>query len=381
MKIGFDVSQTGTQKAGCGYWAYELIKQLTAVDQQNQYILYSNFGPHVWDPDHARTTFRSNNENVSVQFADFTHEKARSFWQQSHADLDDELGSPDIIQANNFYCPPKLPRTRLVYTLYDLNFLIYPELTTEANRLVCFEGVFQASLTADRIIAISEFTRTHFLNIFPHYPAEHVKVLYPASRFAQTSNGRVPSQSVPHLPKDAFWLFVGTVEPRKNLGRLLTAYAQLHHAGETDFPLVIAGGDGWLEENLPNTIRKLGIEKNVCFLGYVSDKQLHWLYENCFAFVYPSLFEGFGLPVIEAMSVGTAVITSNISSLPEIAGEAAQLIDPNDAEALAQAMKQLLADETLHQTYRQKARKQAQIFSWRVTAVDLLNLYQDLIKP
>ena len=261
-----------------------------------------------------------------MEMAIRTFEAAKLFWNHPPEDFETILGNPDIIHANNFYCPRGLRNARLVYTLYDLSFLAHPEWTTEQNRTTCFQGVFNASLYADLIISISHFSRNHFLEVFPHYPADRIVVVYPASRFA-------PSAAVT-MPKDLsflqtpFWLSVGTLEPRKNHEKLIRAYSLLKAKHGQTFPLVLAGARGWLMQDFEKELDSLNLQNDIIILGYIDDPTLQWLYQNCFAFVYPSLFEGFGLPVLEAMSLGAAVLTSNFSSLPEIVGEAAILIDP-----------------------------------------------------
>jgi glycosyltransferase involved in cell wall biosynthesis len=391
VRIGFDVSQTGVNKAGCGYMAHSLIQALASLDRENHYLLYSNFGPDFWDPDHARGTFngRSRNgrslngrsPNIERRFTDFSHARSRAFWTTPPPDFENKLGRPDLIHSNNYYCPKPLQQARLVYTLYDLAFLAHPEYATEANRLVCFNGVFEASLRADAIIAISNYSRRHFLSHFPHYPAEIVKVVPLASRFPlgpQAPSLPHPNSNWQPAHPGQVWLSVATLEPRKNLRRLHQAYAELKHSKQTNLPLVMAGGKGWLEDDLRDYIQELNLEKDVHLTGYLADNQLQWLYQNCFAFIYPSLFEGFGLPVIEAMSLGTAVITSNSTSLPEVCGDAAVLINPTDANALAQAMRQLENDSTLRATLQQKALVQAGKFSWRKSAEQVLAIYNTL---
>lgn len=377
-RIGFDVSQTGANKAGCGYVAYSLIQHLARLDPHNQYVLYSNFGADFWDPDHAQTTFQCKQANFQRCFADFSHNQARSFWNNPGPDFEEHLGHPDIVHANNYFCPTGLRHARLVYTLYDLAVVAHPEFSTEANRLVCFNGLFEASLRADMIISISEYSKQHFLEVFPHYPAERIRVFHPASRFSLTHDANNKNGQIKKLPSGAFWLSVGTLEPRKNLRRLLQAYAQLRQEKLTDLPLAMAGGKGWLEEDLVDYITSLDLKPYVHLLGYVNDTQLRWLYRNCFAFVYPSLFEGFGMPVLEAMSLGAAVITSNVTSLPEIAGDAALSIAPNDVEGLIEAMTRLQNDSNLRTDFQQRAVARSTLFSWEQTAQAILEVYQIL---
>jgi glycosyltransferase involved in cell wall biosynthesis len=265
----------------------------------------------------------------------------------------------------------------LIYTLYDLSFLVCPEWSTEENRVRCFQGVFNASLHADCLLAISRHTRDHFLSVFPHYPPDRVKVVYPASRFADTRPGAAPKPSLPLSPR-RFWLHVGSLEPRKNQLNLLKAYARLKAERETDFPLVFAGGRGWLVDDLEEKAEALGIRENVLFLGYVEDRTLAWLYENCFAFVYPPFFEGFGLPVLEAMSLGAPVITSAVASLPEVAGDAALLFAPEDEQALFSAMRRLRREDGLRQTLQAKGRARSREFSWERAAAEVLSIYEEV---
>jgi glycosyltransferase involved in cell wall biosynthesis len=378
MRIGFDVSQTGNAKAGCGYFAYLLIKHLAQLDQDNNYILYSNFGPYVWDADHKRTTFQTVQPNFEQRLTDFSHSQAVAFWKEPPSNLEAQLGDPDIVHANNYFCPQGLRHARIVYTLYDLVYLEHPEYTTEANRLICFNGVFEASLHAHRIIAISEYSKHNFLEIFPHYSAAQIQVLYPASRFSLADVVDPEAGQVKKLSPGQFWLSVGTLEPRKNLRRLLQAYACLRQEGLTDLPLAMVGGKGWLEEDLADYIANLGIQNDVHLLGYVSDIQLRWLYCHCFAFLYPSLFEGFGMPVLEAMSLGAAVITSNVTSLPEITGDAALSVAPESRDDLAEAMARLQNDSTLRMDLQQQALRRARLFSWEKTARGALDVYKTL---
>jgi glycosyltransferase involved in cell wall biosynthesis len=285
------------------------------------------------------------------------------------------LGWPDIIHANNFYCPGPVGKSKLVYTLYDLAVFSHPDLTTEANRLVCANGIFRASLYADFIVAISNSTRSHFLNTFPHYPDDRVAVVYPASRFAlEDGTGR----ALKGLSPGTFWLAVGTLEPRKNWRGLLKAYAGLRKRGRTERLLVMAGSPGWMEEDLPQYIKYLGIEEFVIRTGYIPDAQLRWLYAHCFAFVYPSLFEGFGMPVLEAMSMGAAVITSNASSLPEVAGDAGIMVDPHDPGGLAEAMLRLENDPKLLAGCRSAGLTRSENFSWDRSASLVLAHYEAL---
>jgi glycosyltransferase involved in cell wall biosynthesis len=305
-----------------------------------------------------------------------SHAESLEFWRRPPADLEARLGAPDVVHANNYFCPRGLAHARTVYTLYDLVPLDHPEYLTEANRLVCFDGLFEASLRADLLLSISAHSRARFLAHFPHVPADRVRVVHPSSRF---EDGRPPrADAAPAgLEPGGFFLCVGTLEPRKNLRRLLAAFAQVSASGDTTLPLVLAGGRGWLEEGLEEHVGSLGLPDRVRVLGYVDDETLRWLYASCFAFAYPSLVEGFGLPVLEAMSLGAAVVTSDRSSLPEVAGDAALAVDPSETDALAAALRRLAREPGLRDTLRDRAVIRARRFSWTEAARQTLELYRE----
>jgi glycosyltransferase involved in cell wall biosynthesis len=378
VRIGFDVSQTGAGKAGCGFFADSLVQALAAVDAENEYVLYPAFGTGWWDPDHARTTRRIARPAFRRGPEGMSHQESQELWRHPPADLEARLGAPDVVHANNYFCPRGLAHARTVYTLYDLVPLDHPEYLTEANRLVCFDGLFEASLRADLLLAISAHSRARFLAHFPHVPGERVRVVHPSSRF---EDGRPPRAEAapPGLEVGGFFLSVGTLEPRKNLRRLLAAFARVSAAGDTALPLVLAGGRGWLEEGLEEHVASLGLRDRVHVLGYVDDETLRWLYASCFAFAYPSLVEGFGLPVLEAMSLGAAVVTSDRTSLPEVTGDAALAVDPADTDALAAALRRLAREPALRDTLRQRAVARARTFSWAGAARQTLELYREAL--
>ncbi len=380
MRIGFDISQTGNNKAGCGYVADALIRALIRMDPGNSYILYPHFGGDFRDPEALETTTRIDHPRVTRVPVGRNPEEGRVFWQEMSPEKEEALGSPDIIHANNFFCPMGLTRARLVYTLHDIGFMSHPEFTTEQNRWICFNGVFRASLAADAVIAVSAFSRERFLEVFPHYPEDRISVVHLGSRFAPDRTPGVTSRLAGRFRPGEFWLSVGTLEPRKNLRRMLAAFAE-HRKGSRDaFPLALAGGRGWMEEDLEAYIRSLGLEEAVIPLGYVTDDDLVWLYRNCFAFVYPSLYEGFGLPVLEAMSLGAPVITSRVTSLPEVAGDAALYVDPWDAADIVRAFGRLGADKDLREALKQEAAIQSRKFSWERSAEETLAVYRRLME-
>jgi len=375
MKIGFDVSQTGSNKAGCGFFAYSLISHLAQIDSRNQYILYPTFGNHYWDPIWSESTVSITAPNFSTGIAHKNFEEMQEFWTNPPAEIEKLIGSPDLVHANNFFFPKGLKRTRVIYTLYDLAFLVYPEYTTENNRIACFNGVYFASLYADYVISISEFSLRHFLKVFPHFPTERISVVHGASRFFERQDLPRPAHIPQLIPKE-FWLNVGTLEPRKNHLALLKGYALYKERFGKTFPLVLVGPKGWLMERFERKLADLHLLDDVVMPGYVDDTTLQWLYQHCFAFVFPSIFEGFGLPLLEAMTLGAAVIASSRSSLAEIVGDNALLNDPSNEEDICSAMRKLAVDESFCSSHRSALLERARSFSWQKAATRLLELYQ-----
>ncbi len=375
MRIGFDISQTGRQKAGCGFYAEGLIKALTEIDKENDYLLYATFGDFYVDPSvDAAALLLSRKLPVALHHRSKT--EACKFWAQS-ADCDAQLSNPDIVHSNNFYAPRQLARARLVYTLYDLSFLDRYEWTTEENRSGCFAGLFTASVTADWIVAISEASKERFAELFPHFPKERISVIYPASRFMEKN---VPAKA-PKLEVSAkqYWLCVGTVEPRKNHLTLLQSYARLKESGRARYPLVIAGGAGWLMRDLRDTICSMGLERHVLMTGYMEDEELRWLYENALGHVYVSLYEGFGMPILESMGFGLPVVAANTSSMPEIvgrSGEAGLLVDPLSSEDIANAMVKIQELGSDVEVMMTRAKERAAQFSWARSAAALIEVYK-----
>lgn len=376
MHVGFDISQTGSSKAGCGYFAHAMIQAMLSLAPEHRYSLFPSFGDFYFD---ALMPVLNPYSGKGVHYGPrhISRETARVFW--TGPDAEASLGNPDIIHANNFWCPTQLVSSRLIYTFYDMGFAVEPAWTTEANRVGCFDGVFRSAIAADWVVAISEASRTHYLSVFPHFPEDRIQVIYPCSRFADSSaEGRRP-KALNDVPLGGYWLNVGTIEPRKNQGRLVEAYARYLTLGGAPMPLVLAGGKGWLMEDFQKHLSTLGIENQIVMTGYVSDDELIWLYRNCYANLYPSLFEGFGLPVLEGMQFGAPTLTSNSTSIPEVAGGAAILLAPDDTEIWAQAMLRLAGNRLERDQLSSAAQEQAKRFDWRRSAKALLQLYQEAV--
>lgn len=373
MHIGYDISQIGNNKAGCGFFAHTLIKSMLELAPQHRYSLYPSFGDFYFD---SRMPIFNPYEKGEYGPRHLTRETAAAFWTKP--DIESALGSPDIIHANNFWCPTQIEKSRLIYTFYDMGFIVNPSWTTETNRTGCFEGVFRASIMADWIVAISKASRDHFLAIFPHFPKERIQVIYPCSRYGNDISEMRP-KALANVLSGNFWLSVGTIEPRKNQLSLAKAYKRYLELKGKPIPLVFAGGKGWLMEDFQEQLQILGIKDQVIFTGYITDEELVWLYKNCYANLYPSLFEGFGLPILEGMQFGAATLASNSSSLPEVAGDAALLLPPEDIEAWAQAMLELISNPNKRESLCVISKIQAKKFNLDRGVKSLTEIYKNAL--
>jgi glycosyltransferase involved in cell wall biosynthesis len=379
MRVGFDVSLTAEPMAGCAIVADQLLRNLVSAYPADEFVPYPIFAD-IQSPNFLRAT-RPNAPNVSGRHFDLSREELVQAWERKGPGFDSFLGDPDVIHANNFSCP-RDTSAPIVYTLYDLSPIEMAAFHTEQNRLLCFNGMYDAGLAATRFIAISQSTRDRFLHWFPHVLADTVTVIPLAARPSITAH-QSDTDMAATLAKfdvmpDQFWFAVGTIEPRKNYALLLDAYAQVvadTPAGERARPLCIAGQTGWLESSLEPRIRRLGLESHVRCLGFVDDRELTALYRSCLGFVYPSRYEGFGLPVIEAMACGAAVIAARTTSLPEVVGDAGFLIDIQSAEDCYRAMTTLASDPVRRNELRAAARERAGKFSWVETARRVREVY------
>jgi glycosyltransferase involved in cell wall biosynthesis len=267
----------------------------------------------------------------------------------------------------------------ILTTVHDLSVLRHPE-WHPADRAAWYEQDFDAGLArTHHFIAVSEFTRREMVEMLGIKP-ERITVIHEAARsiFRPRPAEETRAWLTAHrLPADYF-LYVGTIEPRKNLPGLLEAYASLSPQLRSQSALLIAGMHGWARETVDALGRRLGIGDRVIPLGYVSDDDLAMLYAAARALVWPTFYEGFGLPPLECMASGTPVITSNCSSLPEVVGEAGLLIDPHDPAAIADAMRRIAEDPDLADTLRRQGLERSRQFSWSQCAAEHAQLYRRL---
>ena len=285
-----------------------------------------------------------------------------------------------LCHFTNFLAPLKAPCPYLV-TIHDMSLFIHGEMHTRKSLWSVRSLLPLVARRADAIIAVSESARRDILSVL-RVPAQKVRVIHEAAGEEYRvldRPGELHRVSATYGLQDPFILSVGTIEPRKNLQRLLLAYARLKQAGQKE-TLLLVGQLGWKYQGVLREIERLGLQDRVRILGYVPDADLPAIYNLARALAFPSLYEGFGLPILEAMACGTPVLTSNCSSMPEVAGEAAVLVDPCSQESLTEGLHRILQDASFREQLRAAGFKRAAQFSWSRAAAETTRLYENLTR-
>jgi glycosyltransferase involved in cell wall biosynthesis len=266
-----------------------------------------------------------------------------------------------------------------VVTILDLTFLHLPQAFNPSNRLYLTWAVRHAARRADRIITISQATRHDVIQLLG-VPPERVVRIYCGveERFGRLDDAQVKAFRAERGLPEEFILYLGTMEPRKNVIRLIQAYELLRQQKATSAPLVLAGGRGWGEATIFAAIESSPNSHDIRYVGYIPEDEMPLWYNSAAVFVYPSEYEGFGLPPLEALACGTPVVASNASSLPEVVGDAGILVDPRSPEAIAVGIQQVLQDAELRNELSQRAREQASRFTWQRMAMETLDTYRDV---
>jgi glycosyltransferase involved in cell wall biosynthesis len=366
MRIAIDYTAAARQRAGIGRYTRGLIHALAEVDHENQYALLI---PRDGAEDYAWGA------NFRVVRAPLSEKHLVILWQRARVPLGVEwfVGAHDVFYSPDFVLPPT--RAKKMLTVHDLSFVRVPECHHPANIKYLNAAVPRSVARADVILADSDSTRRDLIEAFG-VASEKIHTLYSGvEAFFQPIRDEHELNRVraAYGLSKPFIFGVGTSEPRKNYMRLIEAYARIRQ--RRDFGLLIAGGKGWLYDEV---YQKAAQVSGVRLLGFVPDADLPALYSLATLVVYPSLYEGFGLPVLEAMACGAAVITSNNSSLPEVAGDAALLVDPRDGDALVGVMERALDDADLRAGLSRKALVQASKFSWEQSARELKKTMKSL---
>lgn len=362
MKITLDATALLSRPFGIGQYAANLVAALAHANAGDDYtLLYQcvrDAGRDFQPPQDPR--FRRRLLRLPLAAADLV-------FGTGGMKGDAACGKPDVYHAmRNFL--PRFSRAKSVWTCYDVSFKVEPEWFTPETARGLDERARTCLDRADHVIAISRHTKEDIVRLYG-YPADRV-----TSILLGASASSLAATDLPRGIPRPYILFVGTLEPRKNVARLVHAFSSL------DLPhaLVLAGAKGWRCDDVFHAIESSPRRSRIVWLDYVAPPLLGALYRNAEIFIYPSLYEGFGIPLLEAMTHGCPVITTRLSSLPEVAGDAALYADPMDESEMAGKIRMLASDRSLRDDFSARGRARAAAFTWDETARRTIDIYHSL---
>lgn len=409
MKIAFDITDLYVAQAGVFFYRFNLIKALLELDWSKYDLFLLDYYPihggwldrpevdaletphspllHVQGVRHRKiarlSIMKPPGLRQMAQLIDNVLMKSWGQWAKNvmNRELDTALAETDVLFASDMVQHAQ-QGLKTVVTIYDMTTFLFPEYHTEETLAIQKEKYQFAQEEADAVIAISKSAKEDIINHLG-IEAERIHVVYAGV----THNFRpLPAEQVSatiaqwQLTPNEYILHVGTIEPRKNLVNLIRAYYEVWQKRPLSTPkLVLAGIKGWFYKDVFTVVEELGLKNNVYFTGRVAEADLPALYNGALFFIYPSLYEGFGMPPLEAMACGVPVITSNISSLPEVIGEAGILINPQDIADMITAIEQLIDNEPKRNELSSASLARAKLFSWEQTAQKTLAITSELL--
>ncbi|MDF2547191.1 MAG: glycosyl transferase, group 1 [Anaerosolibacter sp.] len=370
MKIGIDARVASWHiGSGLGNYTSQIISNLKYIDSLNTYMLF-----YPEKKDHSLVNlYRSTHEDEK--------ERRGDFWKQMYGTEWDKDPKVDVFHntVNGIGIPSKGSH-RLVITLHDLIPYIMPETVDKPHLDYVLRHTPEAISRADKIITVSQHSKKDIMRYF-NVPKEKVEVIYHAADkiFQPIDKGEAKKKiTETYGIASPYILYLGGFSPRKNIARLIRAFHMICHEFDEDFKLVILGEPSRTYVNLKKLTQKLGVEDKVIFTGFVPTNDLPLFYNGCACFVYPSLYEGFGLPPLEAAACGVPVVTSKVSSIPEIMGQSCTYIDPFEIVDIAQGMYDTIMDQELRSRLIGKGLDQTKKFSWEKASLETLRVYDSL---
>ena len=361
-------AQLGYRSAGIHGYIYNTLSQLSQVAPDDW-----SFTAFVG----AKNPHRFDGISLAPVGWDTTSPLKRIVWEQTIQPI--RLRGGDLLHSMTFVSPLIQPIPSVV-TVYDLSFVHYPQVLSASRRLYLRMFTALSCKRAERVITISESTARDVATTFGISP-EKIDVApcgYDSARFYPIDKHIIADFKTQKGLPDRFWLFIGTLEPRKNLTTLLDAYAMLPK--NKRLPLLLGGGKGWLYEDIFERITRYGLQDDVRLLGFLPADELPLWYNSAEAFLYPSIFEGFGLPVLEAMACGVPVVISDASSLPEVGANAGLCLPPHDVMAWHDALVRIIDDADWRAEASAKGLTEAQRYSWQKTALATIQSYKKVFK-
>lgn len=367
MRIGIDASTIGTQ-GGPRTYVLNLISSILEIDKENDYVVFYNSEEHLGRFPQAK--------EVVVPFSNPATRLFREHLLMAYHYKKERL---DIVH-NPKSAISILKPCKTVVTIFDLIPVTNPETEKWMARVYWKIQIPIAARHADFVITSSEFAKKEIIGRYGT-PGDRIRVIPISYNIHCRPIGAGPEAEAArkrYSMPDKYILYVGTIQPRKNISTLIKAYSSLAKIGRIKHKLVITGRKGWLYDPLFELIKDEEMEERIVFTGFVPDEELPYIYNGADLFVYLSLFEGFGIPPLEAMACGIPVICSNTTSLPEVVGDAGMLVAPTDQKAVEEAILKVLENADLRADMREKGLIQAKKFSWERTARETLEVYRDV---
>lgn len=380
MKVAIELQPCLKNRSGIGVYTYELSKRLQKYDDlEIKGDIFNFLNRNDLTADLSGLDFDMNTCKL------FPYGVYRRIWR--YVPINYKMlfqCEADITHFFNFIVPPGV-NGKVVNTIHDLTYRFYPETMDKSNFERINRDIQYSIERADRIVTISQCSKQDLIQEIG-IDEDKIEIIYPGVDYERFSNvqdiktiNRVRQKY--HLP-EKFVLYMGTLEPRKNIPFIIEAFSKLKAEGDAkvkDIKLVLAGKKGWLFEEIFKRVKVLNLEDQVIFTDYVAEEDKPTLYSLASAFVFPSFYEGFGIPVLEAMSASVPVIASNVSSLPEVVGNAAFLVNPRDTVSMAEGMYRVLNDLEYRKILIENGHKQALKFNWEDSAQKLHQLYASII--
>ena len=376
MKIAFDVLPLISERmTGIGYCQAGQMQALMALHPEEEYILqFFATGDGAEKRQRLQSYEKAHVELRQGKCSGYLYRMVSNFLSIPYRHF---FGSDaDITHFFNYIVPPKVDGKKIV-TVHDMVYKSFPETVRGRTRYMLETGLKRSLKRADLVVTDSEFSRTEIIKYFPQ-AAEKLRVVpcgVDRDRFHPEENQTLLEETKKQLGLcGEYFLYLGTLEPRKNLRRLMLAYDSFRK-GKAEYPkMVLAGGKGWMNEELFRAIKELELEQDVVQLSYVPDGQIRALMSGALAFVFPSIYEGFGMPPLEAMACGVPVLTTHAASLPEVVGDSALICDPYQPEQMADGLEQLYQDAMLRKQLSEAGLRRARMFSWENAAAILYDV-------
>jgi glycosyltransferase involved in cell wall biosynthesis len=376
VRVAIDYTAGVNQSAGIGRFVRGLVGGLAEIDSETQYLLL-----HAAPNGSIQAPFPSG-KNFSRRGLRFSQRHLDIAWHRFRLPLPVNLltGPIDVFHSPDFLLPP-VRQARTLLTVHDLAFLVRPECAEPNLRDYLEKAVPRSVRRADFVVTDSENTRNDVVCLIGADP-ERVQVIHggvePTFRPVEDRLRLSAFRERPEIGARPFILSVGVIEPRKNLRVLVDAYGLLRDRRKLPHRLVVVGQLGWLWEDIIEHVHSSAYREDISLIGFLPEEDLPAMYSAASVFAYPSLYEGFGLPPLEAMACGTPVVVSNSSSLPEVVGDAGLQVDPEEADALAAALELAILDDSLRTSLRQRGLARAKAFSWKAAAEKLVGVYRTL---